>query len=106
MSLREKVARSLCAGRVEYAGPKDSSTIADRIENEWKNWQDDADAAIAAVMEALEEPSEGMTWEGAEISSYAVEQQRARPISRFGEYGAYSIWQTMLRQFKVEQGIG
>lgn len=69
-------------------------------------WQlQEADAAIAAVMEALEEPSEGMTWEGAEISSYAVEQQRTRPISRFGEYGAHSIWQAMLRQFKVEQGI-
>lgn len=59
----------------------------------------DADAAIAAVLEALKEPSEAMAKAGATITSYDTRREKAVPISGFGEYGAHSIWQAMLTTF-------
>ena len=95
--LVEKVARAICAGRVKYNGPMDDRHLADRVEEEWRDWQDEAIAAIAVVLEALQEPSEGMDEGGEGEITYAVLDEEYPSAER--------IWKAMLAKFREEQGL-
>lgn len=87
MSLREKVARGLCLRNYPSASEKDLEEMSD-------GFLSDADAAIAAVMGAM-----GGLTEGMEDAAYNEASDSSFWITT-------DIWQAMLRQFKVEQGIG
>jgi len=53
----ERVARAICARQVDYCGPHDNRTLAERIEEEWGVWLPEARAAIAALALGDAKPS-------------------------------------------------
>lgn len=59
--------------------------------------RDDATAAIAAVLDALQEPSEGMEDTGMDIANTATDEDLPQ--------SSWAIWQAMLAKFREEQGV-
>lgn len=101
--LREKVARAIAIRNYPSGTPSD-------IEDMAEGFMDDADAAIAAVLEAMQEPSEtmlaavvnepthlyGMDGRGAE---YERDMKNAFAIDRLMKR---QEWQAMLTAFRAE----
>lgn len=86
--LREKVARAIIAAFTET-----SPELADGMLMETSAWLGEADAAIAAVLDALKEPSEKMIDAGLTTGS------------RFGKAAMVNIHKTMLAAFREENGL-
>lgn len=90
MDLRERVARAICAGNIKYNGAWESRSLDERIEDEWSRWLPEADAALAAVLDALKEPTMGMV-----SAAYGDDDF-------WNEATATEIWQAMLSAFRTE----
>lgn len=98
--LREKVARALAEKAFirSYQGDP-NHTIRHfewYIQERWSLYLDEADAAIAAVLEALKEPTEAMVQAGGNVHTYDIELEKAVP---FGHYAAASIYPVMIQTF-------
>lgn len=98
--LVEKVARAICADNIKYNGAWESRSLDERIEDEWPAWSSEATAAIAAVLDALQEPSEWMVEAADGIDVMGAD------LHDFTVYScAGPVWQAMLAKFREEQGL-
>lgn len=90
MELREIV--MLAMARVNYPGGTDAD-IAEMADG----WANEADAAIAVVLDAMEEPSEGMVFAG--MTARVDHPERDNTLSRHERLTA-GIYKAMLAAFR------
>lgn len=91
--LREKVARAIAQRNYSSATPRDLDEMAE-------GFSEDADAAIAAVLEAMQEPSPAML-------DRFVSRALCVSVSGDGGWSEYgrNQWATMLEGFRQDHGL-